>query len=197
MTRKASINRTTRETAIQLELDLDGSGASDLKSGVGFFDHMLELLAKHANFDLKVEAQGDLHVDQHHTVEDIGICLGQALNTALGNKQGIQRYGSICLPMDEALVSAAVDLGGRYWFEYEAPIPSAKIGDFDSELVEHFWQSVAANAQMNLHVLMHRGRNSHHIAEAVFKSVAKALRDAARVDPNSTAVPSTKGTLVD
>ena len=197
MSRLATVNRTTRETSINLELELDGSGQIDLTTGVGFLDHMLELLAKHAGFDLKIEAQGDLHVDQHHTVEDIGICFGQALHTALGDKRGIKRYGSIILPMDEALVTIAVDLGGRYWFEYDAPIPTEKIGQFDSELIEHFWQSVASNGLMNLHVLLHRGRNSHHIAEAVFKGTARALREAVSFMPGSTEVPSTKGTLVD
>ena len=197
MSRKSKVDRTTRETAIRLELDLDGSGTADLSTGIGFLDHMLELFAKHSGYDLVVRADGDLEVDQHHTTEDIGICLGMALRDALGDKKGIDRYGSLSLPMDEALVTVAVDLGGRYSFEYEAPIPTEKIGAFDSELIEHFWQSVAANAQINLHVLMHRGKNSHHIAEAVFKGCARAMRAASRVDPTNSAVPSTKGTLAD
>lgn len=195
MSRQAKIERTTRETAIRLELDLDGRGEAQLETGVGFLDHMLELFAKHSGFDLTVRADGDLEVDQHHTTEDIGICLGMALRDALGDKRGLERYGSVCLPMDEALVTVAVDLGGRAYFVYDAPIPTEKIGAFDSELVEHFWQSFTANALANVHVLLHRGTNSHHIAEAVFKGVARALRVAARVDPTATAVPSTKGTI--
>lgn len=197
MVRTAKIERKTGETEITLELHLDQPGRTKLDSGVGFLDHMLDLFAKHSGFGLSVQAKGDLQVDQHHTTEDIGICLGLALREALGDKQGIERYGSFTLPMDEALVTVALDLGGRYWFDYEAPIPTEKIGQFDSELVEHFWQSVAAQAQMNLHVLLHRGRNSHHIAEAVFKGAARALRVAVRIDPNATGIPSTKGVLGD
>jgi imidazoleglycerol-phosphate dehydratase len=195
MSRSATIQRTTRETSVNLSLDLDGSGVSHLATGVGFLDHMLELFAKHAVVDLRVEASGDLHVDQHHTVEDIGICLGQAVRQALGDKAGIRRYGSTTLPMDEALVTVALDLSGRCWVEYRAPIASAKIGEFDSELVEHFWQSFAGNALCNLHVVLHHGRNSHHIAEAVFKATGRALRQAVEPDPRSPGVPSTKGTL--
>ncbi len=197
MSRTATIERKTRETDIKLSVSLDGSGKSELSTGVGFLDHMLELLAKHSQIDLSVKAVGDLQVDQHHTVEDIGICLGQAVRQAAGDKHGIRRYGSMTLPMDEVLVTSAIDLGGRYWFEYNAPISQPKIGDFDSELVEHFWQSFAANAMANLHVLMHYGRNSHHIAEGVFKSTARALREALEIDPRGVGVPSTKGTLVD
>ncbi len=195
MSRIAQISRTTRETSIRLKINLDGTGQSELATGVGFLDHMLELLAQHGGLDLSVEAKGDLQVDQHHTVEDIGICLGLAVREALGDKRDIRRYGSLTLPMDEALVTTAIDLGGRYWFEYEASIPTEKIGEFDSELIEHFWQSFAANALCNLHVLLHRGRNSHHIAEAVFKSVGRALRQSVEIDPRSPGIPSTKGTL--
>ena len=156
---------------------------------------MLDLLAKHALIDLDVTAKGDLHVDDHHTAEDIGIALGQAMHEALGNRAGIRRYGHFTLPMDECLVTAAVDLGGRYAFEYHAPIAAAKIGTFDSELVEHFWQSFAANSHSNLHVVLHHGRNSHHIAECVFKATARAIRMAAESDPRSDAIPSTKGVL--
>ena len=193
--RSAHIQRRTAETEIELELCLDGTGQAEVNTGVGFLDHMLQLLTKHAGFDLKVRAQGDLHVDQHHTVEDTGICLGLALREALGDKAGIRRYGHFTLPMEETLVTVAVDLSGRYALAYQAPVPSAKIGDFDSELLEDFWQAAAANALCNLHVLLHYGRNSHHIAEAVFKAAARALRMAVEPDPRMSGVPSTKGTL--
>lgn len=195
MTRTAQVHRKTGETDIQLSIDLDGDGGGTQSSGIGFLDHMLDLLAKHALIRLDVTAQGDLHVDDHHTTEDIGIALGQVVDEALGDRAGILRYGHFTLPMDECLVTAAVDLGGRYAFEYHAPIAAAKIGTFDSELVEHFWQSFAANAHCNLHVVLHHGRNGHHIAECVFKSVARAIRMAAQSDPRSNAVPSTKGVL--
>jgi len=195
MPRTARIQRKTAETEITLELNLDGSGQSKIATGVGFFDHMLTLLAKHASIDLEVHAQGDLHVDQHHTVEDTGICLGQALRQALGDKAGIRRYGCFTLPMEETLVTSAIDLGGRYFLVFQAPIPKPKIGEFDSELVEDFWQAVAANALVNLHVVLHHGRNSHHISEAIFKSTARALRMAVEIDPRAQGVPSTKGTL--
>ena len=195
MSRTASIQRQTNETEIRLELNLDGSGQADVKTGVGFLDHMLELMAKHGAFDIRVAARGDLHVDQHHTVEDTGICLGQAFREALGNKAGIRRYGHFTLPMEETLVTVAVDLSGRYALAFNAPLPSPKIGAFDSELLEDFWQSFAANTLCNLHVLLHYGRNSHHIAEAVFKGTARALRMAVEADPRMTGVPSTKGSL--
>jgi imidazoleglycerol-phosphate dehydratase len=195
MARTATIHRKTNETEIRLELNLDGSGQSSIKTGVGFLDHMLELFTRHGVFDLTVEAKGDLHVDQHHTVEDTGICLGQAIKQALGDKAGIRRYGHFTLPMEEALVTTAIDLSGRYFLVFNAPMASAKIGDFDSELVEDFWQAVAANSLCNLHVLLHYGRNSHHVSEAVFKSAARALRMAVEFDPRSPGVPSTKGTL--
>jgi imidazoleglycerol-phosphate dehydratase len=195
MTRSAKIHRKTGETDIQLSIHLDGSGDGKRASGIGFLDHMLDLLAKHALVDLDVTAKGDLHVDDHHTAEDIGIALGCAVDQALGNRAGILRYGHFTLPMDECLVTSAVDLGGRYAFEYHAPIAVPKIGTFDSELVEHFWQSFAANAKCNLHVVLHHGRNGHHIAEAVFKSIARSIRMAASSDPRSDAVPSTKGIL--
>jgi imidazoleglycerol-phosphate dehydratase len=195
MTRTANIDRKTSETRIRTSLELDGSGVADVATGVGFLDHMLTLLAKHAGVDLTVRADGDLHVDQHHTVEDVGICLGQALKQALGDKSGIRRYGHFTLPMEETLATVALDLSGRYFFVFRAEIPSAKIGDFDSELVEDFWQAVAANALCNLHILVHYGRNSHHISEAIFKAAARALRMAIENDPRSPGVPSTKGTL--
>jgi imidazoleglycerol-phosphate dehydratase len=195
MPRTSLIQRKTAETELELELNLDGAGQADVKTGVGFLDHMLELLAKHAAVDLRVAARGDLHVDQHHTVEDTGICLGLAIKQALGDKAGIRRYGHFTLPMEETLVTVAVDLSGRYVLVYNAPLPSPKIGAFDSELVEDFWQATAANCLCNLHVMLHYGRNSHHIAEAVFKAVARALRMAVEHDPRMTGVPSTKGTL--
>ncbi len=195
MTRTANIDRKTNETHIRLSLSLDGTGLGERRSGIGFLDHMLDLLAKHAAIDLDVHAEGDLHVDDHHTAEDIGIALGLAIDQALGDRAGIRRYGHFTLPMDECLVTSAVDLGGRYAFEYHAPIAAAKIGTFDSELVEHFWQSMAANARCNLHVLMHYGKNSHHIAEAVFKTTARAIRMAAEADPRMHGIPSTKGVL--
>jgi imidazoleglycerol-phosphate dehydratase len=185
----------TAETQIRVELNLDGNGQSQIATGVGFFDHMLTLLAKHGAFDLNVQATGDLHVDQHHTVEDTGIALGQAIKQALGNKAGVRRYGHFTLPMEETLVTTALDLSGRYYMVFQAPIPAAKIGDFDSELVEDFWQATAANALMNLHIVLHHGRNSHHISEAIFKATARALQMAVEADPRMTGVPSTKGTL--
>ena len=195
MPRTATIDRKTAETDIQLRLDLDGTGQADVATGVGFLDHMLTLLAKHAAIDLTVRADGDLHVDQHHTVEDSGICLGQAIKQALGNKTGIRRYGHFTLPMEETLATVAIDLSGRYAFVFRADFPSQKIGDFDSELVEDFWQAVAANALCNLHILVHYGRNSHHVSEAIFKATARALRMAIEMDLRMPGVPSTKGTL--
>ena len=195
MTRTAKIDRKTAETDIQLQLDLDGTGKSEISTGVGFFDHMLVLLAKHAAFDLDVRAAGDLHVDQHHTVEDVGICLGLALREALGDKAGICRYGHFTLPMDEVLATAAVDLGGRPYFVFNVDFSTPKIGDFDSELIEDFWQAFAVNAAANLHITAHYGRNSHHLAEGVFKATARALRMAVQADDRIRGVPSTKGTL--
>ena len=195
MPRSARIQRKTNETEIEFELDLDGTGQAQVDTGVGFFDHMLALLARHAAFDLTVRAAGDLHVDQHHTVEDVGICFGQALKQALGDKAGIRRYGHFTLPMEETLATVAVDLSGRYYLVFEADFPSAKIGQFDSELVEDFWQATAANCLCNLHVIVHHGRNSHHVSEAIFKAAARALRMAVEIDPRTTGVPSTKGTL--
>lgn len=195
MTRTATIERQTSETAIRLQLNLDGTGESSIRTGVGFFDHMLQLFAKHGLFDLQVEADGDLHVDQHHTVEDVGICLGQAVLQAVGDKHGIHRYGHFTLPMDETLVTTAVDLSGRVAVAFQAPFPHAKIGEFDSELVAHFWQSFAGQSQSNLHVLLHYGTNGHHISEAIFKSLAKSLRMAVARDERQTGIPSSKGKL--
>jgi imidazoleglycerol-phosphate dehydratase len=195
MARTASIDRKTTETDIQFTLGVDGMGRADVATGVGFLDHMLTLFAKHAVMDLTVRAKGDLEVDQHHTVEDTGICLGQALKQALGDKAGIRRYGHFTLPMDETLATVAVDLGGRFAIAFGADFPAAKIGDFDTELVEEFWRAFAANSLCNLHILVHYGRNSHHISEAIFKATARALRMATEADPRMTGVPSTKGTL--
>ncbi len=195
MSRTGRIQRKTAETDIELSLDLDGSGTSQIDTGVGFFDHMLTLLSRHSLIDLNVKAQGDLHVDQHHTVEDVGICFGQALKQALGDKAGIRRYGHFTLPMEETLATTAIDLSGRYYLVFQAEFPTAKIGDFDSELVEDFWQAAAANALCNLHVTVPYGRNSHHVAEAIFKATARALRMAVEKDPRAKGVPSTKGTL--
>jgi imidazoleglycerol-phosphate dehydratase len=197
MNRSATIDRRTAETQIVLSLNLDGSGRAEVQTGVGFLDHMLTLFAKHGCFDLAVEAQGDLHVDQHHTVEDVGICLGQAFRQALGDRAGIRRYGHFTLPMEETLVTVALDLGGRYFLVFQAEFPTAKIGEFDTELVYDFWQAVAANALANLHIVLHHGRNSHHISEAIFKGAARALRMAVEVDPRAPGIPSTKGTLTD
>ncbi len=195
MTRIGKIERITAETQIRLEIDLDGSGQSQIETGVGFLDRMLQLFARHGSFDLQVSAQGDLCIDQHHTVEDVGICLGQAIRQALGDKVGIRRYGHFTLPMEETLVTTALDLSGRYFLVFGVDFPTPKIGEFDSELVEDFWQATAANALCNLHVLLHHGRNSHHISEAVFKATARALRMAVESDPRVSGVPSTKGTL--
>jgi imidazoleglycerol-phosphate dehydratase len=197
MKRSASVKRKTGETDVSLEVTLDGTGTPTIETGVGFFDHMLTLLARHSLIDLNVKASGDLHVDHHHTVEDVGICFGKALAEALGDKRGIARYGSVSLPMEETLVTAAVDLSGRAWFVYNVVIPTQKIGEFDSELVEVFWQAVAANALMNLHFVLHHGSNAHHIAEGVFKGAARALRQAVSIDPRQSGVPSSKGTLTD
>ena len=195
MGRTARIHRETAETQVELELSLDGTGKADVATGVGFFDHMLTLFAKHAAMDISVKAAGDLDVDQHHTVEDVGICLGMALKEALGGKAGIRRYGHFALPMEETLVTAVIDLGGRAYFVFNAELPAPKIGQFDSELVADFWQAFAANALCNLHLNVHYGRNSHHIAEGIFKATARAVRMAVERDSRITDVPSTKGTL--
>ncbi|HWL09145.1 MAG TPA: imidazoleglycerol-phosphate dehydratase HisB [Planctomicrobium sp.] len=193
--RTATIDRTTGETKISLTLNLDGTGQPDINTGVGFFDHMLTLFARHGLIDLQIRAEGDLEVDHHHTVEDTGIVLGQAIRQAIGDKAGIVRYGSMTLPMEDTLVTSALDLSGRYWFVDNFKFPTEKIGEFDTQLVEVFWQAVAANALMNLHVVLHHGHNSHHISEAIFKATARALCQAIAVDPRQTGVPSSKGVL--
>ena len=186
MARSSHVERQTTETNIKISLDLDGSGQSSIQSGIGFLDHMLTLFAKHGLFDLTIEAQGDLHIDQHHTVEDIGICFGQVLKQSLGDKKGISRYGSMTLPMEETLVTTAIDLSGRSYLVWNVVFTTEKIGTFDTELLEDFWQAVAANGLFNLHVNLHHGRNAHHIAEGVFKSVARALRNAVAIDQGIT-----------
>jgi imidazoleglycerol-phosphate dehydratase len=195
MTRSATIQRETAETRISVSLNIDGTGSCDINTGVGFFDHMLTLLSRHGLMDLTVQADGDLHVDHHHTVEDVGICLGQALTQAIGDKTGILRYGDITLPMEETLVTSALDLSGRFAFVYAVEFPTEKIGEFDTQLVQEFWNAVASNGRMNLHLILHHGSNSHHIAEGCFKATARALRKAVAVDPRQTGVPSSKGTL--
>lgn len=193
--RVAKIERKTAETEVALELNLDGTGQANVATGVGFLDHMLTLLARHGLFDLTVRAQGDVHVDFHHTVEDVGICLGRAIRDALGDKRGLTRYGSLALPMEETLMTTAVDLSGRAWLVMQVRFPTEKIGAFDTELVETFWQAVAANGLFNLHFVLHHGSNSHHIAESMWKGFARALRQAVAIDPRERDVPSSKGTL--
>ena len=193
--RTATLSRKTKETRIELSLNLDGTGQSKIKTGVGFFDHMLDLLARHSLIDLDIKADGDLHVDAHHTVEDVGICIGQAIEKALGDKRGIYRYGWAIVPMDESLAQVALDLSGRAAFVFNVEFTGEAIGDFPTELVEEFFKSVAQNAKMNLHVTVPYGTNNHHIAEAIFKAFAKALRQAVSLDPRNPGVPSTKGSL--
>jgi imidazoleglycerol-phosphate dehydratase len=190
------VERRTGETAVRLSLALDGTGKAKIATGVGFFDHMLTLLARHSLVDLTVEATGDLHVDAHHTVEDVGICLGRALAQALGDKAGVRRYGDATVPMDETLVTAAVDLSGRPFCVWKAEVPRETLGTFNSELAEEFWRAVAVNAALTLHVVLHHGRNTHHIVEGIFKACARAVRAAAEPDlRGGGVVPSTKGVL--
>jgi imidazoleglycerol-phosphate dehydratase len=195
MSRTAEIRRVTKETQITLAVDLDGSGTSQLATGIGFFDHMLNLLSRHSMIDLRVEATGDLHVDAHHTVEDVGICLGKALSQALGDKASIRRYGWATLPMDEALVTAAVDLSGRAFCVWQVELPSELLGTFSTPLAEEFWRAASSSGALNLHVVRHHGRNAHHVIEAVFKAIARALRQAVEPDPRGGGIPSTKGVL--
>jgi imidazoleglycerol-phosphate dehydratase len=191
--RKATVKRKTRETDINLLLNIDGKGDAKVFTGVGFLDHMLTLLSRHGGFDLDVKAAGDTNVDYHHTVEDVGIALGQALKEALGDKSGIERYGWAMVPMDESLARVAVDLGGRPYLVFKAEFPSEKSGEFDAALVEEFMQALANNAAINLHIDVPYGRNTHHISEAIFKALARALRQAVKVTGGG--IPSTKGTL--
>ena len=194
--RTAKLERKTAETQISLSLNLDGTGSSRIDTGCGFLDHMLTLFAKHGRFDLDVQCQGDTRVDDHHTVEDIGICLGKAFDQALGDRRGINRYGSATLPMDEALILTAVDCSGRGLLAYGLEIPTEKIGTFDTELTEEFWQAFSRCANMTLHIRQLAGRNSHHIVEGAFKSAARSLRQAVAPDPAAAGeIPSTKGVL--
>ena len=194
--RLATINRKTAETDIVLNLDLDGSGICNINTGCGFLDHMLTLFAHHGRFDLDVKCIGDTNVDYHHTTEDIGICLGSAFERALGDKRGITRYGSAIIPMDEALIISAVDISGRSSLNYSLKIPTEKIGDFDSELIEEFFAAFVRAFPISLHIRQPEGRNSHHIAEGAFKSVARSLREAVKTDPEyADEIPSTKGTI--
>jgi imidazoleglycerol-phosphate dehydratase len=195
MPRTARLRRETGETRIELALDLDGTGRAEISTGVGFFDHMLTLLTKHSLIDLTVKADGDLHVDAHHTVEDVGICYGKALVQAVGDKAGIRRYGSATVPMDETLVTVAADLSGRPFLVWNAEMPLEMLGNFNAPLAEEFWRAVSSSGLLNLHVLCHYGRNTHHIIEGVFKAAARALRQAVESDPRMTGVPSTKGVL--
>jgi imidazoleglycerol-phosphate dehydratase len=194
--RTAEIKRKTAETDIALKLDLDGTGKSQIDSGVGFLDHMLTLFAKHGRFDLALTCKGDTNVDDHHSVEDIGICLGEAFAKALGDKAGIRRYGNMLLPMDEALILSALDISGRAHLSYEAKIRARKVGTFDTELAEEFWEAFVRSAKITLHIRQLAGRNAHHIIEGMFKSVARALREAVSIDPALAGeIPSTKGVL--
>lgn len=193
--RKAEISRQTKETKIRVALNLDGSGRAEPRTGIGFFDHMLDLLGRHALIDLSVEAEGDIQVDFHHTVEDVGIVIGQAIDQSLGDKRGINRYGWAIIPMDESLAQVAVDLSGRPAFVYKVNFTGEAIGAFPVELVEEFFKSVATHARMNLHIHVPYGTNNHHISEAIFKAAARALRQAIAHDPRNDDVPSTKGSL--
>ena len=194
--RKAETERKTKETEIVLSIDIDGKGISEIETGIGFFDHMLMLFAMHGGFDLKIKCKGDLEVDGHHTVEDVGIALGEAFNKALGDKKGITRYGDKTVPMDEALNLAAVDISGRGYLNFDAFIPTEKIGEFDSELVEEFFAAFTRSAKITLHIVQMAGENSHHIAEGIFKAVARALREAVKVQPEFKEIlPSTKGVI--
>lgn len=194
--RTATIHRKTAETDIALTLNLDGTGVSEINSGCGFLDHMLTLFAKHGRFDLTLSCKGDVEVDDHHTVEDIGIALGEAFKVALGDKRGIVRYGSMILPMDESLILSAVDLSGRSYLGYDVSIPAEKVGSFDTELGEEFWLAFVRNSLSTLHIVQLSGKNSHHILEGSFKSVARSLRAAVSIDPAArNEIPSTKGVL--
>ena len=196
MTRSATRERSTKETRIRLSLDLDG-GESSAKTGVGFLDHMLDLVARHARIGLQVEASGDLETGAHHTVEDVGIVLGQALDEALGDRAGIRRYGSALIPMDEALGECAIDISGRPYCAFDAALPATSIAGFDTDLAEEFFRAVANSGRLTLHLWVRSGTNAHHMIEAAFKAFARALREAVSIDPGESGVPSTKGTLSD
>ncbi len=196
MSRRAEINRSTGETDVQVSLALDGAGEGERHTGVGFLDHMLDLFARHGRLDLTVRASGDLEAGAHHTVEDVGICIGQALDEALGDRAGIARYGQATVPMDESRASCAIDISGRGLCVFEAELPPGAIGNFDHELAEEFFRALAANAKLTLHLTIERGTNAHHAIEAAFKALARALRASVGLDPTEPGIPSTKGTLV-
>jgi imidazoleglycerol-phosphate dehydratase len=196
MSRSADIDRRTAETDVHVRIDLDGEGSGQRETGVGFLDHMLDLLALHGGIDLDVRARGDLETGAHHTVEDVGICIGQALDTALGDRAGIARFGHATVPMDESRASCAVDVSGRGLLAFEAPLPPGAIGNFDHELVQEFFRAFSSNARLTMHLVVEAGSNAHHMIEAAFKSSARALRMAIAADPSRAGVPSTKGTLV-
>jgi imidazoleglycerol-phosphate dehydratase len=196
MSRTAEIDRRTGETDVRVRLTLDGDGAGERQTGVGFFDHMLDLLARHGHLDLTVAATGDLHTGAHHTVEDVGICIGEALDRALGDRSGITRYGSAVTPMDESRAACAIDISGRGLCVFTGALPPGAIGNFDHELTEEFFRAVAANARLTLHLTIEAGTNAHHMIEATFKAFARALRAAVALDPTQRGIPSTKGTLV-
>jgi imidazoleglycerol-phosphate dehydratase len=196
MARTAEVDRKTAETHVQLSLTLDGDGSGERETGVGFLDHMLDLLARHGRLDLTVMANGDLETGAHHTVEDVGIGIGQALDQALGDRAGIARYGQATVPMDESRASCAIDISGRGLCAFEAELPPGAIGNFDHELTEEFFRALATNARLTLHLTVERGTNAHHVIEAAFKALARALREAVALDPTERGVPSTKGTLV-
>jgi imidazoleglycerol-phosphate dehydratase len=195
MARAAEVKRATKETSVRVRVALDGEGRSQIETGVPFLDHMMELFARHGLFDIEIECRGDLHIDDHHSVEDIGITLGQAFAEALGDKAGINRYGDATVPMDEALCRAVVDLSGRFYLVYEVETRRQQVGTFSVEMAEHFWRSFAEAVRCNLHLDALRGRNTHHIIEGTFKAAARAFRRACERDPRSTSVPSTKGVL--
>lgn len=193
--RKKEIVRSTAETSIQLDFAIDGSGETAIKTGVGFFDHMLTLFTKHGLFDLKVDCDGDIEVDQHHTVEDIGIVLGQAFSESIGTKEGIDRYATISIPMDEALSTVSIDISGRPFFVYNVEGLKDKVGEFDTELVEEFFQAFVSHAKVTLHINLQYGKNSHHIIESIFKAFGRALSAASKINPDVKGIPSTKGML--
>ncbi len=193
--RQAEIVRETKETRIRVSVDLEGSGEAEISTGIGFFDHMLTHLAKHGRFDVRVEAKGDLEIDAHHTVEDVGICLGQAFLKAVGGAEGLARFGHEVLPMDEALAEAAVDFSGRPYLVFRADLPKTMVGDFDTELAEEFFRAFAMNSRMTIHVVLRYGSNAHHCIEVMFKAFARALARALTLDPGVEGVPSTKGVI--
>jgi imidazoleglycerol-phosphate dehydratase len=196
MSRAAEIDRQTAETQVHVGIELDGAGTGERDTGVGFLDHMLDLLARHGHLELTVKATGDLHTGAHHTVEDVGICIGQALDEALGDRSGIGRYGQATVPMDEARASCVIDISGRGLCAFQASLPPGAIGNFDTELVEEFFRALATNARLTLHLTVEAGTNAHHMIEAAFKAFARALRAAVALDPSELGVPSTKGTLI-